>query len=99
MKHTNNEHLLKLGNRMRELRVKAGHSSLEKFAFHNNISRVLYSNWEAGRGNITFKNLVKVCTALNVTVGAPFGFKTSEEAADFGRNHEALYNDLLPNNS
>lgn len=67
-----NSDLQKMGERMRELRLKAGHVSQEKFCWDNEISRVLYSNWEAGKGNITYKNLVKVCNILNVTLAEFF---------------------------
>lgn len=68
MKNENNKHLVQLGNRMRELRLKAGHTSVERFTDENDFSRVLYSNYESGLGNITHKNLVKVCAALGVTL-------------------------------
>lgn len=58
----------KLGQRMKQLRLKKGYTSLEKFAFDHNISRVLYSNYESGKGNITFKNLVKTVDALGVSL-------------------------------
>jgi transcriptional regulator with XRE-family HTH domain len=56
------------GERLKEIRLKNGYHSLEAFAFKNDISRVLYSNWEHGRGNITLKNLEKVTKALNVSL-------------------------------
>lgn len=68
MKNEKDKHLVQLGNRMRELRLAAGHTSVERFALDNDFSRVLYSNYEAGRGNITHKNLLKVCNALGVTL-------------------------------
>lgn len=68
MKNEKDKHLIQLGNRMRELRLKAGHTAVERFAYENDFSRMLYSNWETGRGNITHKNLVKVCAALGVSL-------------------------------
>lgn len=55
--------LVKLGNNMRELRLKAGYTSLEKFALENDISRMLYSKYESGHGNPTCKNMLKLCEA------------------------------------
>lgn len=57
-----------LGQCLRELRLKIGESSLERFAGKNGISRVLYSNWENGRGNITYRSLIKVSRALKVSM-------------------------------
>lgn len=64
----NNQDLKKLGDRLKVLRVKKGFTSLERFAFDNELSRVLYSNYENGKGNITYKNLLKVTKALNISL-------------------------------
>ncbi len=61
------EDFIKLGKRMRELRIKKGYNSFEAFAYDNDLPRVLYGNYEKGAGNITFKNLLKVIKALNVS--------------------------------
>lgn len=66
--NTNNPDLQKLGDRLKALRLKRGYTSLERFAFDNELSRVLYSNYESGKGNITFKNLLKVTKALNISL-------------------------------
>lgn len=58
----------KLGKRMKELRIKKGYSSFEAFAYDNDLPRVLYGNYEKGEGNITYKNLLKVIKALNVSI-------------------------------
>ena len=58
----------KLGNRMRELRIQKGYKSAEIFAYDNDLSRVLYGNYEKGQGNITYKNLLKVIRALGVSI-------------------------------
>lgn len=62
----------KLGMRMKELRIKKGYSSFESFAYDNDLPRVLYGNYEKGEGNITYKNLLKVIKALNVSVSEFF---------------------------
>lgn len=63
-----NQDKINFGNRLRKIRIEKGHSNIEKFAFDNDFSRVLYSRWESGDGNITFKNIVKVTKALDVTL-------------------------------
>ena len=63
-----NPDLQKLGDRFKKLRVKKGYMSVEKFAFDSELSRVLYSNYESGKGNITYKNLLKVTKALGISL-------------------------------
>ena len=63
-----NPDLQKLGGRLKTLRLKKGYTSLEKFAFDNELSRVLYTNYESGKGNITYKNLLKVTRALGISL-------------------------------
>lgn len=60
--------LTTLGDRFRKLRLERGHTSLEKFALNNDLSRVLYSNYENGKGNITYKNLVKILDILQISL-------------------------------
>lgn len=57
-----------LGARMKSLRLKKGYTSLERFAHEHDLSRVLYSNYENGKGNITYKNLIKVTKALDISL-------------------------------
>lgn len=57
--------LKKLGNRIKTLRIKAGHHHYEKFAFQNNIGRILLRRAELG-GN-KYNNLLKIIQALGVT--------------------------------
>jgi transcriptional regulator with XRE-family HTH domain len=59
---------VKLGKRMKELRLKKGFGSYEAFAYENGLSRVLYGHYEKGMGNITYKNLLKVIRALGVSM-------------------------------
>lgn len=58
--------LKKLGNRIKTLRIKAGHHHYEKFAFQNNIGRILLRRVELG-GNVKYNNLLKIIRALGVT--------------------------------
>lgn len=57
---------------MRELRIKKGYNSFETFAYDNDLPRVLYGNYEKGVGNITYKNLLKVVRAMNISINEFF---------------------------
>ncbi|MCR8557373.1 XRE family transcriptional regulator [Mucilaginibacter sp. BJC16-A38] len=58
--------LRKLGNRIKTLRMKAGHHHYEKFAFQNDIGRILLRRCELG-GNVRYSSLLKIIGALGVT--------------------------------
>jgi transcriptional regulator with XRE-family HTH domain len=60
------QYLKKLGNRLKEYRIKAGYSSSEYFAYDFDISRTQYGKYEAG-GNIQFNTLVKILKGLGVS--------------------------------
>ena len=62
------ENLKKLGDRLKELRLAKGYSSYEPFAYENNLSRALYGRYEAGKGNPTFLNLIKMAEAFNISL-------------------------------
>ena len=55
----NEKRLIKIGERLRELRKKVGYKSYENFAFDNEINRVQYGRMEKG-ANITLASLLKV---------------------------------------
>ncbi len=59
------ELLLKVGNRIRELRLKSGLSQ-EKLAFASNLDRTYIGSVERGERNISILNLNKISTALNI---------------------------------
>lgn len=61
-----NEDLVRLGKRMKKLRLEKGYTSYETFAYEHDLPRALYGNWEKGR-NITYVNLLKVIRALGIT--------------------------------
>lgn len=65
--------LLKLGKRIRALRIKQGYASGEKFALDNELSRVHYGRWEAGKSNITYKNLVMLAKVFKISLADFFG--------------------------
>jgi hypothetical protein len=60
------DQLLRLANRMKALRLQAGHLNYEKFALDNGIARAQYRSYELG-ANITYTSLLRVMKALNVT--------------------------------
>ena len=63
-----NPDLQKFGDRLKKIRIKKGYISVEKFAFECDLSRSLYSNYENGKGNITYRNLLKVTKALGISL-------------------------------
>ncbi|MES2267563.1 MAG: helix-turn-helix domain-containing protein [Bacteroidota bacterium] len=58
--------LKKLGNRIKTLRMKAGHQHYEKFAGQHGIGRILLRRVELG-GNVKFNSLLNIINALGVT--------------------------------
>lgn len=63
--------LIKLANRIKSLRLKAGHHHWEKFALNNDIARMQYRNYELGK-NLTYTSLLKVLKALNISLSEFF---------------------------
>jgi transcriptional regulator with XRE-family HTH domain len=58
--------LIKIGERLRELRKKAGYKSYENFAFDNEINRVQYGRMEKGT-NMTLVSLLRVLDIHKIT--------------------------------
>lgn len=63
--------LLDLGNRIRELRKQLGISQ-EDFALSINMDRSYLAGVEAGKRNISFKNLSKILRGLGVSFSTFF---------------------------
>ena len=61
------EILKALGQRVRRLRLKKGYSQ-EAFADLCGVHRTFMGTVERGESNLSFHNLVKVATALGITV-------------------------------
>lgn len=57
----------KLGDRIKQLRVKKGYTSYEIFAFENGINRAQFGRYERGE-DLRYSSLLKVCDALGVTI-------------------------------
>lgn len=58
---------VKVGNELRQMRIKAGYKSYERFAYEHNISRIQYWKMENGN-NFTLKSLVKVLNAHQISM-------------------------------
>lgn len=52
--------LLQIGNKLKELRIKSGYSSYENFAFDHDLPRMQYWRMERGKSNLTLRSLRKV---------------------------------------
>lgn len=63
--------LIKLGQRIRELRIEKGFSQ-EAFAFEINIDRTYMGGIERGERNIAAINLIRIARGLKVEVGDLF---------------------------
>ncbi|HEV8286845.1 MAG TPA: helix-turn-helix transcriptional regulator [Chitinophagaceae bacterium] len=59
--------LQKLGARIKQLRIKAGFTSYEYFAYENEISRTQYARYEQGK-DIRYSTLLKIVAAHGMTV-------------------------------
>lgn len=58
--------LVKLGDRIKQLRIKRGYTSYEIFAFENGINRAQFGRYERGE-DLRYSSLLKVIQALGVT--------------------------------
>lgn len=61
------EQLLKIGNRLKELRVERGFSNYENFAFTHNLPRSQYGRYENGE-DMRLSSLIKVLEAMEVSL-------------------------------
>ncbi len=61
------EFLIKLGNKIRQLRTNIGLSQ-EKLSFECNLDRTYIGSVERGERNISVINLKKIATALNTNL-------------------------------
>lgn len=61
------DQLAKLGARIKDLRIKAGYSSYEYFAYEHDIPRTQFGRYEQGK-DLRFSSLVKVVDAFGMTL-------------------------------
>ncbi len=59
--------LQKLAKRIKQLRIKAGFTSYEYFAYEHDISRTQYARYEQGK-DLRFTTLVKIISSHNISV-------------------------------
>lgn len=64
---TKEEALKKLGERMKQLRIKKGYTNYEYFAYDHEISRAQYGRYERG-DDLRFGTLIKIINALEMTI-------------------------------
>ena len=57
----------KLGDRIKQLRLKKGYTSYEIFAFENGINRAQFGRYERGE-DLRYSSLLKVCEALDISI-------------------------------
>lgn len=58
----------KLGARLKAIRIAKGYTSSESFALAKNINRTQYHSYEKGKGDIQFTTLLKIVSALEVSI-------------------------------
>lgn len=61
------EYKQKLGNRIKALRIAAGYSNYDFFAYDNNIQRAQWGRYEKGQ-DLRFSSLLKVVGAFGMTL-------------------------------
>jgi len=61
------DQLRKLGERIKDLRIRKGYTSYEYFAYEHNISRAQFGRYEQGQ-DLRFSSLVKVVGAFEMTL-------------------------------
>ncbi len=61
------EQRIKLGERIKGLRIRKGYTNYESFAYEHNISRAQYGRYEKGQ-NIRFSSLIKLMNAFEMTL-------------------------------
>lgn len=72
MTETEKQFIESLGKRVRDLRLKAGYTSHENFAFDAEITRSLYGRHEKG-ANMTVLSLLKIVQYHGMTLEEFFG--------------------------
>ncbi|WP_242927343.1 helix-turn-helix transcriptional regulator [Pontibacter vulgaris] len=62
------EVLVRIGNRLKEIRIAKGYTSYEDFALEHGIARMQYWRLETGKTNPTIKTLYKVLEIHQITL-------------------------------
>ena len=66
-KDIDNQQIMFIANKIKELRIKKGYSSHENFAWDNNLNRVQYWRIEKG-ANITLKTLLSILNIHKISL-------------------------------
>jgi transcriptional regulator with XRE-family HTH domain len=72
------EEIKKLGARLRYLRIQAGYTSAETFAYEKGISRALYGRYERGK-DLRYSSLVRLANCFNMTVAEMLSIEVLEK--------------------
>ncbi|WP_299207413.1 helix-turn-helix transcriptional regulator [uncultured Dokdonia sp.] len=70
--------MIQVADKLKELRINAGYTSYENFAWDNNINRMQYWKMEKGETNFTMKSLHKILQAHKMSVTEFFSEGFSE---------------------
>ena len=62
---------VRFGDRLKELRAQKGISQ-EKFALQIGMNRTYYASVEAGRRNVSLRNILKIAEGLDITLSEFF---------------------------
>ncbi len=62
---------VKLGNRIKKLRIDQGISQ-EAFALMINMDRTYFSSVESGKRNVSIKNIEKIAAGFNISLSELF---------------------------
>ena len=57
----------KIGDRIRALRIKAGYTSFEDFAYEHDIASSQFGRYERGASDMRLSTFMRILEALNVT--------------------------------
>ena len=60
--------LKKIGERLKKLRIKKGHTSYESFAIEYGFSRMQYWRLEQGKTNLTLRSLISVLNIHKISI-------------------------------
>jgi len=67
-----NNELVKIGEKIKSLRIAKGYTSHETFAYDNELPRVHYWKIEKGKTNITINSLLKILKIHNISLSEFF---------------------------
>ncbi|WP_430408809.1 helix-turn-helix transcriptional regulator [Kordia sp.] len=65
--------MVEIAEKIKELRINAGYSSYENFAWDNGINRMQYWKMEKGETNFTMKSLYRILKVHNMELSDFFG--------------------------